>query len=125
MRKRARDLRTSSTEAEQRLWYYLRAERFQKLKFKRQEPIGHYIVDFLCEEYKLIVELDGSQHLDNLNYDAQRTIWFESRGYRVMRFWNDDVLLRTQQVLDQIYLATTPAVPSPTGEGGPTGPGEG
>ncbi|GAB4061231.1 endonuclease domain-containing protein [Uliginosibacterium sediminicola] len=125
MRDKARELRSTETEAENRLWYYLRAGRFMGLKFKRQEPIGHYIADFLCPEHKLIVELDGSQHLNEVNYDAQRSFWLNQQGFTVLRFWNDDVFLRTQQVLEQIHLATRSAVPSPQGEGGPSGPGEG
>ena len=98
------------------------------LKFKRQEPIGHYIADFLCLEHKLIIELDGSQHLDEAHYDAERTRWLNERGFTVLRFWNDEVLKNMVAVLEQIHLAITSptaAVPSPQGEGGPSGPGEG
>jgi len=88
----AKRMRQTSTEAETRLWWHLRAARFRGLKFKRQQPIGDYIVDFICFERKLIVEVDGSQHLDTSERDDARTEWLESAGFRVMRFWNDDVL---------------------------------
>ncbi|HBC0465995.1 TPA: endonuclease domain-containing protein [Legionella pneumophila] len=100
--KQARSLRKRSTDAENYLWYYLRAHRLKGYKFKRQVPIGNYIVDFVCIQRKLIVELDGGQHLLNKEYDKDRTTYFSSLGYKVLRFWNDDVLLRTGDVLESI-----------------------
>jgi very-short-patch-repair endonuclease len=107
----ARALRGRSTEAEMRLWHHLRAHRLCGFKFKRQQPMGPYIVDFVCFDAKLIVEADGSQHLDSLA-DQDRDAWFEAQGYRVLRFWNDDILLRAPQVLEAILYASQ-AAPSP------------
>ncbi|MCP5161402.1 MAG: endonuclease domain-containing protein [Hahellaceae bacterium] len=96
----ARALRKSQTEAELRLWYYLRGGRFMGLKFKRQKPIGPFIADFVCLELKLVVEADGGQHGDAR--DTARDRWFETQGYRVVRFWNHEVLGQTRAVLDRI-----------------------
>ena len=76
----AKTLRSHQTDAEQRLWHQLRAHRFIGLKFKRQKPIGHYIVDFICIEYQLIIEVDGGQHVDQMEYDDERTAGLESQG---------------------------------------------
>jgi len=105
----AKRLRTNMTEAEQRLWYRLRAHRFQNLKFKRQAPIGPYVVDFICFDHKLIVEVDGGQHAQNAK-DEKRNAWLSREGYRVLRFWNDDILKRTEAVLEEIALAIESAV---------------
>lgn len=120
----ARTLRNQQTDAEQRLWYHLRAHRFQGLKFKRQKPIGRYIVDFICIEHRLIVELDGGQHSTQIDYDQQRDQWLRQQGYIVIRFWNNDVIQRLDEVLEQIRLTVdSPSLPSPltplpfTGEG--------
>lgn len=101
---RAKELRKNMTDAEKTLWYFLRAKRFENLKFRRQQPIGDYIVDFVCFQQDLIVEVDGSQHLDNEDYDQERTNWLESEGFQVIRFWNNDVLNKTEQVLEKIKL---------------------
>jgi very-short-patch-repair endonuclease len=74
----AKTMRSHLTESEQRLWYYLRAHRFINLKFKRQKPMGCYIVDFVCEEQRLIVEVDGGQHVEQLEYDQRRDTWLRS-----------------------------------------------
>ena len=100
----AKGLRSQMTDAEQRLWYRLRAHRFLDLKFKRQAPIGPYVVDFVCLEYRLIVEVDGGQHAENLS-DRRRDAWLTREGYRVLRFWNNDVLKRTDAVLGEIARA--------------------
>ena len=113
---RARRLRQQSTDAEQALWSKLRDRRLGGVRFRRQTPIGPYIADFVSHERKLIVELDGGQHADQRAYDARRTRWLESRGYTVLRFWNDDVLLRPTSVLEAIALAlseSAPESPSP------------
>jgi len=102
----AKQLRTRMTDAEQRLWYRLRAHRFDGLKFKRQMPIDPYVVDFVCFEHELIVEVDGGQHADNKT-DRHRDEWLCSQGFRVTRFWNDDVLRRTDIVLGEISNAVT------------------
>ena len=74
-------------------------------QFRRQEPIGKYIVDFLCYQQRLVIELDGGQHQEQADYDTERTRWLEYRGFRVIRFWNDDVLRETEGVLEAIRIA--------------------
>jgi very-short-patch-repair endonuclease len=103
----ARRMRHSPTDAEMRLWGNTRAGRLTGYKFRRQQPIGCYIVDFVCFEERLVIEMDGGQHLDAQFSDAVRTEWLESQGFRVLRFWNDDVLLRTNLVLEVILKALT------------------
>jgi very-short-patch-repair endonuclease len=104
LRQRARDLRKNSTDAERHLWYHLRASRFG-FKFKRQVPIGTYIVDFVCLEKRLIIELDGGQHIDNQIYDTKRTDWLMTQGFKVLRFWNNDVFQQMPSVLEIITSA--------------------
>jgi very-short-patch-repair endonuclease len=101
----ARTLRKKSTDAEIKLWRYLRARRLMGLKFRRQCPLGCYIVDFICIEEKLIIELDGGQHNENRqrDYDERRTEFLNSLGFEVIRFWNNDVLMQFDVVLDEIY----------------------
>ncbi len=115
----ARRLRSDPTDAERRLWHYLRDRRFCGLKFRRQHPVGKYIADFACPERGLIIELDGGQHATQRERDARRGRELEKHGYRVLRFWDNDVLVRTQVVLEAIYaeLFSSPQ-PSPhRGEG--------
>jgi len=116
---RAKALRTSQTDAEQRIWYYLRGHRFQGLKFRRQKPVGNYIVDFICHEEKLIIEIDGGQHQENTEYDARRDAWLKKQGCTVLRFWNNEVLEQIEGVLETIRItATTARSPLPqAGEG--------
>jgi len=102
LRHRARKLRNSATDAERRLWQHLRLKQLDGLKFRRQVPVAGYIADFLCHELKLIVELDGGQHIEQSAYDKQRTLALEAKGHRVLRYWNDDVLLQTSYVLEDI-----------------------
>ncbi|HEX9714865.1 MAG TPA: endonuclease domain-containing protein [Desulfurivibrionaceae bacterium] len=111
----AKTLRTNQTEAEQRLWHHLRAHRFMDLKFKRQKPIGRYIVDFICVEQHLIIEIDGGQHAGQTEYDQRRDAWLRSQGYTVLRFWNHEVMQQLEGVLEQIRstIALSPG-PSPT-----------
>lgn len=99
---RARQLRNQATDAERHLWRHLRREQLAGYKFRRQFPLGPYIVDFICVSARLVLELDGGQHLETQAYDAARTLEIEARGYRVLRLWNDDVLLRTEAVLEVI-----------------------
>ena len=117
--KNAKSLRKSQTDAEIKLWYYLRAHRFMGLKFKRQKPIGKYIVDFICIEQKLIIELDGGQHADKVDYDEQRTKFLENEGYQVLRFWNNQVLQEMESVLEAIHteFALSPTPLPHAGEG--------
>jgi very-short-patch-repair endonuclease len=104
----AKTLRSNQTDAEQRLWYHLRAHRFMNLKFKRHKPIGRYIVDFVCLEYRLIVELDGGQHAEQVAYDQLRDAWLRSQGYTVLRFWNNEVMQQLEGVLEQIRITLSP-----------------
>lgn len=89
----ARILRKNLTKEERILWNMLRNRKFKNLKFKRQFPIGEYIVDFVCDEKKIIIEIDGGQHNtpENLEKDNARTEFLKSKGYRVIRFWNNDI----------------------------------
>ncbi len=102
----ARRLRTEMTDAERALWFALRGGRLQGFKFKRQWTIGPYVVDFCCSEARLIVKVDGRQH--NAKVDAARTAWLEGNGYRVLRFWNNDVLTNIDGVLSTIVAALAP-----------------
>ena len=117
--KNARALRAGATEAERKLWHYLRGRQLHGHKFRRQLPIAGYVVDFACVEAGVVIELDGGQHLDQQEYDQERARKLAINGYRVLRFWNDDVLLRTQAVLDEIHrqLEPLPSPPLQAGEG--------
>lgn len=118
---RARELRTRMSDAERRLWYFLRDRRLAGFKFVRQFPIGRYYADFACREAMLVVEADGGQH-GGLR-DAVRDQAITSAGYTVLRFWNDDILHRTETVLERIHGALGSCVPSPLwGEGQGEGP---
>src|SRR5436309_288602 len=101
---RARRLRRSSTDAERKRWYRLRSRSIHGFKFVRQDPIGPYVADFVCREQRLIVEVDGSQHADS-KHDRVRDRWLNDRRYRVVRFWNNDVLTNIDGVLEAIALA--------------------
>jgi very-short-patch-repair endonuclease len=103
---RARELRRNPTDAERHLWVRLRQKQLGGFRFRRQQPIGAYIVDFFCPEAALIIELDGGQH-DGSDRDAARTKWLEERGYRVLRFWNNEALSNTDGVLLAIHRALT------------------
>ena len=89
----ARNLRKNSTIQERRLWNLLKNRQFHNLKFKRQQPIGDYIVDFICKEAKIIIEIDGGQHNEpeNIEYDKIRTEYLNNLGYKVIRFWNNEI----------------------------------
>ena len=101
--KRARRLRRASTDAEKLLWQNLRARQLGGAKFRRQTPIGPYIVDFVSFEHKLVVEIDGGQHNASAErqHDTKRTAWLESQGFRVLRFWNNQVLTNLEGVLER------------------------
>ena len=105
MKERTKNLRKAQTRAEIKLWHLLRGRRFFHYKFRRQRVFGFYIVDFVCLKHRLIVELDGSQHLENQVYDNIRTRFLESLGFRVLRFWNNQVLNEIEIVLNAIHLA--------------------
>jgi very-short-patch-repair endonuclease len=98
---RRRELRNNQTSEEQKLWYYLRKSQLG-YKFQRQHSIGPYIVDFYCFKKRLIVELDGAQHLDAQEYDQERTNYLETLGFRVVRFWNSDIKKNLHTVIEQI-----------------------
>ena len=110
----ARALRTSQTDAEQKLWHLLRSRNLAQTKFRRQHPVGPYVVDFICLNEKLVVEIDGGQHQQQQIYDMRRTVFLEQAGYRVIRFWNDDVLTKTDSVLQVIYDALGDPSPQPS-----------
>jgi len=100
----ARRLRLDSTDAERRLWAVLRDRRLARYRFRRQHPIGGFIVDFASTKHRLIVEADGSQHADN-EADERRTVLLQDGGWRVIRFWNNDVLTNTEGVVETILRA--------------------
>jgi very-short-patch-repair endonuclease len=101
---KARELRRRQTGAEALLWWPLRDRRLGGFKFRRQRAIGRFIVDFVCPERMLVVELDGGQHLEQAGYDDARTHWLHARGYLVRRYWNDDVLANPDSVLEDILM---------------------
>lgn len=100
----ARTLRKSSTDAEKLLWSRLRSKQIQGHKFRRQEQIGRFIVDFVCYERKLVVEADGGQHAVEKEKDAERTAWLNSQNFTVVRFWNHEILTNLEGVLEKIML---------------------
>ena len=95
-------MRQEMSEAEAKLWQHLRAGRLNSYKFRRQQPMGNYIVDFMCVKPKLIVEADGGQHTEQAAYDHARTAYLNSLGFTVLRFWNHEILQQTNDVLAEI-----------------------
>jgi very-short-patch-repair endonuclease len=108
----ARRLRKQSTDTERRLWRHLRDRQLESLKFRRQHPIGRYLVDFVNLERKLVVEVDGGQHSQD-PADKTRDAWLRVEGYRVLRFWNNEVLGNLEGVLERIREALLNPHPSP------------
>lgn len=102
-------MRSNMTDTEMKLWQELRAKRFEGYKFKRQVPIGSYIVDFVCLSHRLVIEVDGSQH-DDSDYDRRRDAWLEAQGFTVLRFWNIDIF----QALDGTLIRILEALKAPT-----------
>ena len=98
----ARKLRSRMTDAEIRFWHQVRRGGAKGLRFRKQVPLGPYIVDFLCEPRRLVVELDGGQHATRTEQDMERTRWLEARGYRVVRYWNNDVLSNLEGVMEDL-----------------------
>ena len=98
----ARDLRYGQTPIEERFWRELRSRQLTGMKFRRQHPIGNFIVDFYCADKKLVVEIDGDSHAEQIKYDEKRTKWLEYQGYRVIRFTNREVLNQLSAVLEKI-----------------------
>jgi very-short-patch-repair endonuclease len=110
-RSRARALRRDMTSVERRIWSRLRAHRFQGFSFRRQAPIGPYIVDFLCPDARLIIEIDGGQHALETNRDAVRDAWLREQGFVVLRFWNNEVLTNLSGVLHRVAEALRQPLP--------------
>jgi very-short-patch-repair endonuclease len=102
MKERARNLRKNSTDAENRMWYFLRDRRLNGYKFIREQVIGNYIADFVCRQKKIIIEVDGSQHAEAVQYDKRRTKFLEEKGYKVFRIWNNEVFENIDGVLEAI-----------------------
>jgi very-short-patch-repair endonuclease len=98
----ARNLREGQTRAEDLLWRNLRARQLDGAKFRRQVPVGNYIVDFVSFEKKIIIELDGGQHAETTASDAARDAWLQGRGYKVLRFWDNEIFQNTEGVLEVI-----------------------
>ncbi|MEJ1336401.1 MAG: DUF559 domain-containing protein [Candidatus Sedimenticola sp. (ex Thyasira tokunagai)] len=114
----ARELRHNQTDAEMLLWSKLRKRQLNGCKFRRQFPVHPYIVDFACLSERLIIELDGGQHAEQKAYDEKRTAYLESKGFRLLRYWNNEVLGQLQEVVDDIQNqlmidSSTPPHPSP------------
>jgi very-short-patch-repair endonuclease len=104
-RSRAKELRNNPTEAERMLWRHLRLRQLGEYKFRRQQPLGNCIVDFVCLEKRLIIEVDGGQHSTQAAYDQQRSTWLEQQGFCVLRFWNHEVLQNIEAVKEVIWQA--------------------
>ena len=113
-KRNARTLRKSETDTERKIWQLLRSRNLNGAKFRRQHPIGPYVIDFICINEKLIIELDGSQHQQQQTHDAQRTMFLQQAGYRVIRFWDNDVLLQTESVMQVIFEALGNPSPQPS-----------
>ena len=103
MNRFAKSLRRDATDTERLLWSRLRRRQLNGFRFRRQRPIGNYVCDFVCLSHRLIVELDGGQHVEQADYDAERDAFLRSNGYRVLRFWNGDVMARLDTVLGTIF----------------------
>ena len=112
------------THQERKLWSIIKNRQFFEYRFRRQFPIGQYIVDFICREKKIIIEIDGGQHNEqqNIKYDNKRTEYLNSEGYKVVRFWNNEIDNNIEGVYERLKLVfgvynVTPSQPSPSGEG--------
>jgi very-short-patch-repair endonuclease len=113
LKNRARRLRREQTDAESKLWARLRARQFSGTKFRRQHPIGPFIADFCCVERALVVELDGGQHADRVKADQLRTPFIEQCGYRVLRFWDNELMENMEAVLEEIVRVLSDPHPNP------------
>ena len=115
MKERAKERRRNRTDAENRMWYYLRNRRLSGYKFVREQVIGNYIADFVCREKKLIIEIDGGQHMIAVQYDLMRTTYLENSGYKVLRIWNNEVFQDIDAVMDSILnIINTVPLESPS-----------
>jgi len=101
----AKDLRKRMTDAERVLWQRLKAKQLDGLKFRRQEQIGRFIVDFVCHDKAIVIEADGGQHAAEREKDEERTQWLNSQGYTVLRYWNNEILTNTEGVMESIRSA--------------------
>ena len=110
---RARKLRNQATDAEQRLWQHLRRRQLGGYRFRRQVPICGYIADFVCLEARLVIELDGAQHEERHHYDERRDRRIEAQGFRVLRYWDNQVFQETQAVLEVVLHALESTCPHP------------
>ena len=113
IRSYAKQLRRELTKEERRLWYLLRSRRFADFKFRRQHPVGNYILDFACCKTHLAIELDGGQHDENQEYDLQRSRWLNQKGWNVIRFWNNDLWNNEEAVLEKVLEILHTLQPSP------------
>jgi adenine-specific DNA-methyltransferase len=109
----ARQLRKTQTDAERRLWQFLRNRSLAGCKFRRQHSVGPYICDFVCIDRQLVIEVDGGQHTSQAEQDEVRTAYLESKGYTVIRFWNHEVLTETEAVLERILKMIVSDSPHP------------
>src|SRR3990167_7615302 len=112
----AKELRKKQTDAERFLWKHLRARQIEGIKFRRQQPVGKFIVDFVSYEKKIVLELDGSQHIDAKAEDKERDAWFSEQGFQVLRFWSNEVLENLEGVLEVIRERISPS-PNPSHQG--------
>ena len=101
------------TKAERKLWNALRSKQMNYHKFRRQHPYGIYVLDFVCLNANLVIEVDGGQHQENIGHDENRTLWLEQQGFRVLRFWNNEVLNNLDSVLDVIWRELSPDTQPP------------
>ena len=116
----ARELRKRLTDAEKTLWNHLRLKQLENLKLRRQQPVDKYIVDFICFEKRLVIEVDGGQHLVEKSKDKQRDQYLRKHGFEILRFWNHEVLMNIEGVLEVIRrscLEHPPPNPLPSREG--------
>ena len=104
-KRNSRRLRREMSEAERRLWRELRERQLGGYKFRRQHPLGRYVLDFVCLEARFVIEVDGGQHLERVEDDRARSAWLEARGFRVLRFWNHEVLTHLEDVKASIWQA--------------------
>ena len=115
---RSRHLRRKMTMSEQMLWQGLRKRQMRSYKFRRQHPYENYVLDFVCLETRLVIEVDGGQHQERIDYDTKRTQWLEHQGFQVLRFWNNEVMNNLEGVLDVVWRSLhlgiqPPSQPSP------------
>ena len=118
LRDRAKAMRSAPTEAEHRLWQILRAKRLAGYKFRRQMPLDHYIVDFVCLAHRLVIEADGGRHSEEA--DARRDAYIRSQDFRILRFWNDEIFNNEDGVITAFLHALSTPLPNPSparGEG--------